>query len=102
MISVISTFSLKPGYDPDETYRLWREEHVPHVKKMLSPELQKYVIGRVVHNLTGGEFYGGVRLSFNSLEDAKRAFDRLLGHPDEFTSRITNLRRIIVEERDIM
>lgn len=102
MISVISTFSLKPGYDPDETYKLWREEHVPHVKKTLSPELQGYVIGRVVHNLTGGEFYGGVRLSFNSLEDAKRAFDRLLNHPDAFTARICDIRRIIVEERDIM
>jgi hypothetical protein len=102
MINVISTFSLKPGYDPEETYKLWTEEHIPYVKKMLSPELQGYVIGRVVHNLTGGEFYGGVRLSFRSLEDAKMAFGRLLTHPDEFTARICNIRRIIVEERDVM
>ena len=102
MVKVISTFSLKPGYDPEETDKLWTEDHVPHVKKILSPELQGYVIGRVVHNLTGGEFYGGVRLSFHSLEDAKRAFGRLLAHPDEFTARICNIRRIIVEERDLM
>lgn len=102
MISVISTFSLKQGYNPEETCNLWVEEHVPYVKKMLSPELQGYVTGRVVQNLTGGDFFGSVRLSFRSTEDAARAFGRLLGQPDEFINRICDIRRVIVEETNVM
>ena len=102
MIKVISTFGLKPEYDPEETYKIWLNEHVSHVKKTLAPELKKYVIGRVLHNLTGGEFYGGVQLSFSSLEDATRAMNRLLDRPDEFTKRICDIRRIIIEEKEIM
>ncbi len=102
MVKVISTFGLKAAYDPEQTYQLWIKEHIPYVKKMLHPELKGYVIGRVVHSLTGGEFFGAVQLSFPSTEDAIRAFDRLLANPDEFTKRICDIRRIIIEEKDVM
>jgi hypothetical protein len=103
MIKLISTFGLKPGFDPEETYQLWIREHVPYVKKTMHPELKGYVVGRVVHSLTGGEFYGAVQLSYNTLDDAKRAWSRLLANPpDEFTKRITDIRRIIIDEKDIM
>ena len=49
MVKFISTFSLKPDYDPDETYQIWVKEHVPYVKKVMIPELRQYVIGRVLH-----------------------------------------------------
>jgi hypothetical protein len=103
MIKLISTFALKPGYDPEETYQLWIKEHIPYVKKMMSPELKGYVIGRVLHSLTGGEFYGAVQLSYNTLEDAKKAWSRLFNNPpDEFTKRITDIRRVIIDEKDVM
>jgi hypothetical protein len=102
MIKVISTFGLKPGYDPEETYQLWIKEHIPYVKKTMYPELKGYVIGRVVHSLTGGEFYGTVQLSYRTLDDAKKAWGRLLANPpDEFTKRITDIRRVIIDEKDV-
>jgi len=103
MIKLISTFALKPEYDPEDTYQLWIREHVPYVKKTLLPELQGYVIGRVRRSVTGGEFYGAVQLSFKTLEDAVRASSRLFSNPpDEFTKRVTDFRRVIIEEKDMM
>lgn len=103
MIKLISTFGLKPEFDPEETYQLWIKEHIPYVKKTMHPELKGYVIGRVLHNLTGGEFYGAVQLSYNTLEDAKKAWSRLFNNPpDEFTKRITDIRRVIIDEKDVM
>jgi len=102
MVKVISTFGLSEGYDPEETYQLWIREHIPYVKQRLHPELKGYIIGRVVHSLTGGEFFGSVQLSFESTKEAIRAYDRLLANPDEFTGRICNIRRIIIEEKDVM
>ena len=103
MVKVISTFGLKPGYDPEETYQLWIKEHVPYVKKTMHPELRGYVIGRVVQSVTGGEFFGAVQLSFETAEGAKRALNRLLASSeDDFMRRITDFRRVIIEERDVM
>lgn len=103
MIKLISTFALKDEYDPEETYQLWIKEHIPYVKKMLLPELRGYVIGRVRRSLTGGEFYGAVQLSFNTLEEALRASNRLFSNPpDEFTKRVTDFRRVVIEEKDVM
>ena len=102
MVKVISTFRLKPGFDPDENYQLWINEHVPFVKKTMHPELKGYVIGRVVHSMTGGEFFGAVQLSFDTVEDAKRALNRLhTGPHDEFMKRINDFRRVVIEERDV-
>ena len=44
MIRYVSTLRLKPGFDPEETYRLWEEVHVPWVKKEAAGLLKKYVI----------------------------------------------------------
>ena len=104
MIKYISIFRLKPGYDPEESYQLWIKEHVPYVKKMMHPELKGYVTGRVIHNMTQGEeFYGTVQLSYTTLDDANRAWNRLRANPpDEFMNRITDIRRVMIEERDMM
>jgi hypothetical protein len=103
MIKIISTFALKSGYDPEESYQLWIKEHVPYVKKTMHPELKGYIVGRVVHGLSGGEFFGSVQLSYNTLDDAKTAWSRILANPpDEFMKRITDVRRVIIEEKDVM
>ena len=104
MFKFISVFALKPGYDADDTYKLWLKEHAPNVKAIQSPELKKYVIGRVVHNPTPGEkFFGVAQLSYDTLEDALRAQDRQNASPkDEFANRLVNSRRVIIEEKDVM
>ena len=113
MVKVVSIFKLKPGFDPEDSYRLWLEEHTVNVKVKLKPELKKYVIGRVVTNL--GEKiedfgFGVVELFFEDTDSALRAMNRLWSVPgqarhnveyDEFTRRITVLKRAIIEEREI-
>ena len=103
MVKYVSIFKLKPGFDAEETRRIWMKEHVPHVKEVMSPELISYVVGRVVHDMTEGEtFYGSVQLGFRNLEEAKRAWDRMLASPpDRFYERITDIRRVIIEETDV-
>jgi hypothetical protein len=102
MIKYVSIFRLKPGHDPEESYQLWVNEHVPYVKKMM-PELKGYIVGKVVHEFSNGEFYGSVQLSYNTLDDAKTAWSRILANPpDEFMKRITDIRRVIIEEKDVM
>ncbi len=102
MIKLITTFRLKPGFDPEESYRLWIKKHVPYIKKRMHPELKGYVIGRVIYN-PGDEFFGAAQLSFDTLEDSRTALNRLLTGPeDEFMKRITDFRRVVVEEKDVM
>jgi hypothetical protein len=102
MVKLITTFRLRPGFDPEQSYQLWIEKHVPNVKKRMHPELKAYAIGRVVFN-PGEEFFGAAQLSFDTVEDSKRALNRLLTGPeDEFMKRITDFRRVVIEERDVM
>jgi hypothetical protein len=104
MVKFLSIFALKPGYDPEETHRLWVEEHVPYVKREMAAELRGYVIGRVLYSLTGGEFYGAVQLTYDNLADALRAQGRTLTEnpPDEFMNRLTDHRRLVIQEHDIV
>jgi hypothetical protein len=103
MVKYISIFRLKPGFDPQESYQIWMNEHVPYVKEVMSQELTGYVVGKVVHDMTKGEkFFGSVQLSFQSLDDAKKAWKRMLDNPpDELYKRITDIRRVIIEETDV-
>jgi uncharacterized protein (TIGR02118 family) len=102
MVKLITTFRLRPGFDPEESYQLWMEKHVPNVKKRMCPELKGYIVGKVIHN-PGEEFFGAAQLLFDSVEDSKRALNRLLtGTEDEFMKRINDFRRVVIEERDVM
>ncbi len=102
MVKLITTFRLKPGFDPEESYQLWIEKHAPNVKKRMHPELKEYIVGRVIHN-PGDIFFGAAQLSFDTVEDSTRALDRLLTGPeDEFMKRITDFRRVVIEEREMM
>jgi hypothetical protein len=103
MIKYISIFQLKQDYDPEETYQMWLKEHVPYVKKVMKPELEGYIVGRVVESMTeGSQFFGTVQLSYRNLEDCKKAWARLQANrKDEFMRRITNIRKVIIEERDV-
>jgi hypothetical protein len=63
MFKFAAVFAMKPGLDPEETYQIWLKDHVPYVRKTQLPELKKYVIGRVIHNVPGENFYGAVQIS---------------------------------------
>ena len=104
MVKYVSTFQLKSGYDPDESFQVWLDDHVPYIKEVLSPELKGYIIGRVVQNIPpDAGFYGSVQLSFKSIKDFNKAWSRLHKNPpDKFMKRIENVRRVIIEEQDVL
>ena len=37
MVKFMGIIRLKPGYDPDETWQLWRTEHAANYKNLARP-----------------------------------------------------------------
>ena len=103
MVRYLSTFRLKTGCDPDETYRIWVETHVPAVKKRYAGLLRRYVISRITRTSEeDSDFYGMAQLWFDDLDTARKAMQGSASHPDEFTERITDIRRVfVVEDNEI-
>lgn len=104
MIRYLSTLRLKPGFDPEETYRLWEEVHVPWVKKEAAGLLKRYVISRIVSVFEGEpEFFGMAQLWFDDLDTGRRVMNQMLGSPpDEFMVRVTDRRAVfVVEEKEM-
>lgn len=99
-------FGLKPGIDPDETYKMWREEHVLYAKNLMLPEVKKYNINRVVYRFKGvniEDVWGFAEFWFDDMESAQRAVGRIQSaQPDEFhTQRITPAKRFIAQEEEV-
>ncbi len=99
-------FGLKPGIDPDETYKMWREEHVLYAKNLMLPEVKKYNINRVIHRFGDvqiEDIWGFAEFWFDDMESAQRAVGRIQSaQPDEFhTQRITPAKRFIAQEEEI-
>lgn len=103
MVKYMGIWSLKPGFDPDETFRLWREKHTVWSKAKLLPEAKKYTIARVIDTLGQTDIYGMSQIVFEDVESARRALNRVFSSPpDEFMAeRVTNIRKIIVQEEEI-
>ncbi len=103
MVTFISIFGLRPGVDPEEAEKYWREKHTLWAKNILLPELKKYTRCRVIHSWGPTEIFGIAKMLFADLESAKRAVDRLVNAPpDDFLrSYITNVRRILATEEDV-
>ena len=110
MVKLVSIFSLKPGVDPDEAYKVWREKHTPRAKDKMLPEAKKYTINRTVHKYppAGGtvaefDIFGYEMFWFNDLESALRATKRLRSaQPDEFLAEFaTTPKMVIIEEENI-
>ena len=103
MVKYMAIWSLRSGLDPNETWKLWREKHAVWAKEILRPELRKYTIARVIDSFGEVDIYGIAQLSFDDVDSARVAINRLLSGPrDEFAAeRVTNVRRIIVEEAEI-
>ena len=58
MVKFMGVVRLKPGYDPDETWELWRTEHATNFKNLARPELKQYTINRVIKRLSDNDIYG--------------------------------------------
>lgn len=101
MVKFIGLIRLKPGYDPDETWKLWQTKHTVWAKNSLLPELKQYTINRVIETIGESNVYGFSEMIFEDAESCKRAFKRLLsGPPDEVLPRF-ELDRLILEFVDV-
>jgi hypothetical protein len=98
MVKFLAVIRIKPGYDPDETWKIWVNEHAPVSKKGLSPEVRKYTLHRVVKTLSDSDVFGVAEMLFDDVASAERAMKRNLSKPpDEFRKRIARVDRIILE-----
>ncbi|MBU2536301.1 MAG: EthD domain-containing protein [Chloroflexi bacterium] len=110
MVKLVSIFSLKPGVDPDEVYKVWREKHTSWVKDKMLPKAKRYTINRLIHKypLAGGttaqfDIFGYEMIWFDNLESALRTAERLQSaQPEEFLVKfIKTCKMVIVEGENI-
>jgi len=102
MVKFLAVIRIKPGYDPDETWKIWVNEHAPVSKKGLLPEVRKYTLHRVVKTLSDSDVFGVAEMVFDDAASAERAMKRNLSKPpDEFRKRIARADRIILEGVEI-
>ena len=101
MVKFLALIRLKPGYDPDETWELWRDNHTVWAKQRLLPELKQYSINRVVTTLTDSDIFGFAEMLFDDVDSCRRAFKRLVDSPpDEVLPRF-QVERIIMEFKEV-
>ena len=107
MVKYTSTFGIKPGYDREESWRLWQEVHVQRVIDLLKGLIEKYVIIRLENADPNGkpELFGGIELWFKDWDSARKGVRKMLGHNpdaiDEYAKRVTDLRRVFVLEEKV-
>jgi hypothetical protein len=110
VVKLVSVFSLKPGIDADEAYKMWRGKHTSWVRDIALPEAKRYAINRVIHKYppAGGgvaqfDIFGYAMFYFDDLESALKAAERLRSaQPDEFLSKyVTAYKMVVVAEENI-
>ena len=105
MVKFVSTFRLKPGFDREESFRLWHEVHTPRIVKILQGYgLKRYIVSKVLSAPEAEpDFFGFVQIWFDNLENAKKGMEYVFSHlTDAFSERITDTRRLfVVEEKEI-
>ena len=102
MVKNVTVLKLRPGVDPDETWKYWRETHVSWVKNKALPEMKKYKISRVIDTIGENDIYGFAEGWFDDLESAQRAMGRITSaEPDELLSKRVIPIRTIVQEEEI-
>jgi len=101
MVKFMGVIRLKPGYDPDETWELWRTKHTQWYKKLARPELKQYTIHRVIKTLGKSDIFGISESVYADLESCMRALNRFLSAPpDEVLPRFQP-ERLILEFEEI-
>ena len=103
MVKFVSFLSLRPGVDPDEAYKYWREKHTLWAKDKWLPEAKKYTFNRVIYTFGEVDIYGYIELLFDDMESALKAIGRLISaEPDEFLAKwITPPQRTFVQEEEM-
>ncbi|MEE8413353.1 MAG: hypothetical protein V3R96_02265 [Dehalococcoidales bacterium] len=110
MVKLVSIFSLKPGADPDEAYRVCRGKHTSWVKDKIQPKAKRYTINRLIHKYppAGGtttqfDIFGYEMIWFDNLAAALRAAEQLQNAlPDEFLAGfVKTCQMVIVEGENI-
>ena len=104
MISFLSTFRIRPGFDPDETYRFWEEKHTLLTKELYKGYARKYVIGRIKgFSEQESDWFGIVQVWFDDVESARKAMSSEdFKIKDDFSRAITDARNVfVIEEKEI-
>jgi hypothetical protein len=105
MVKYISTFGIKPGFDREETWRLWQDVHVPRAIESSKKLVTKYVIFRLENADPDGkpELFGGVEMWFKDWDCAREIVKRMRSPAsDEFAKRTTDLRRVFILEEKVV
>ena len=106
MVRYVSTFGIKPGYDPEESWRVWQEVHVPAVIEGIKGLVTKYTIFRLENADPDGkpDLFGGVEFWYKDLDCARESLKRRKPSVlnDEFAKRIINLRRVYILEEKVV
>jgi hypothetical protein len=101
MVKFMGVIRLKLGYDPEETWQLWRTEHARWYKSLALPELKHYTINRVIKTLNESDIFGISESVYEDIESCQRALNRFISAPpDEVLTRFLP-ERLIVEYEDV-
>jgi len=101
MVKFMGVIRLKPGYDPDETWKLWRTEHAEFYKKLARPELKQYTINRVIKTLNKSDIYGISESVYEDVASCERALKRFISAPPDEVLKRFQPDRLIVEFEEI-
>ncbi len=104
MIKYVSFGSLRPGADPEETWKYWHEKHLPWAMEKFLPEARRYTISRVVHLFGNNhDTYALAEVEFDDFESALRASQRLVDAPPEglLSKRLAAPKRMLVQEEEV-
>lgn len=106
MVKLVSIFSLKPGVDPEEAYRVCRQEHTSWVKDKIVSGAKRYTLNRLIHKYpaAGGkatqfDIFGYEMIWFDEFESALKTAERLHSvAPDEFLAGFVETCQTVITE----
>lgn len=101
MIKYIAMWTMNPELSDEQVWELW-PHHSQWVKKLLAPELKRYVQHRIIEKLPGAtiDFHGLTEMWFDDADSAHKALDRMIaGKQDDFLGKQTSkVVRILAQE----
>ena len=98
---VVSVFTLRPGVDPDEAHRVWRDTSTQWVKRKLLPGARKFTINRVVYRYGEADIYGYSMIWVPDVDTAVKVAERLrTGAPDEFLTKYVKAPTLAIVQED--
>ena len=99
MVKYVVLFSIPPGTDSNEIYRIWTGSHARNITNAFKGLLKRYVRNQVVGPPQESTYFGVDELWFESEDAANRALSKI--PVDDFGSRVTNIVKFFVEETEV-